>query len=47
MPRTVFCQHQGCEAEGLDFAPWPGPLGQRIFNSIGKPAWPGWRSRPC
>jgi Fe-S cluster biosynthesis and repair protein YggX len=42
MPRNVFCQHEQHEAEGLDFAPWPGELGQRVFAGIGKPAWAKW-----
>jgi Fe-S cluster biosynthesis and repair protein YggX len=42
MPRTVFCVLDQQEVEGLDFAPWPGELGQRIFASIGKPAWARW-----
>lgn len=42
MPRTVFCQYEQREAEGLDFVPYPGELGQRIFADIGKPAWSAW-----
>ena len=42
MSRTVHCQYQQAEAEGLDFAPWPGELGQRIYAGIGKPAWAKW-----
>ena len=42
MPRTVFCRKHQAEAEGLDFAPWPGELGQRVFDHIGKPAWSEW-----
>ena len=42
MPRTVFCRKHQVETEGLDFAPWPGPLGQRVFDEIGKPAWNEW-----
>ena len=42
MPRTVFCVKHRVEAEGLDFAPWPGELGQRVFDHIGKPAWAEW-----
>jgi Fe-S cluster biosynthesis and repair protein YggX len=42
MPRTVFCQKHRVDAEGLDFAPWPGALGQRVFDHIGKPAWSEW-----
>ncbi len=37
MSRTVFCQYEQRDAEGLDFAPWPGELGQRIQANIGKP----------
>jgi Fe-S cluster biosynthesis and repair protein YggX len=42
MSRTVHCAKLGIDAEGLDFAPWPGPLGQRIFAEISKPAWQQW-----
>lgn len=42
MSRTVHCVKLGIDAEGLDFAPWPGPLGQRIFAEISKPAWQQW-----
>jgi Fe-S cluster biosynthesis and repair protein YggX len=42
MPRTVFCRKHQRDAEGLDFAPWPGELGQRVFEQIGKPAWSEW-----
>lgn len=42
MSRTVFCVKQQKQTEGLDFAPWPGPLGERVFNEIGKPAWNEW-----
>ena len=31
MTRTVFCQKQQIETEGLPFVPWPGPLGKRVF----------------
>lgn len=42
MSRTIHCAKLGIDAEGLDFAPWPGPLGQRIFAEISKPAWQQW-----
>ena len=42
MSRTVFCQVDQRETEGLDFVPWPGELGKRVFASIGKPAWQRW-----
>ena len=32
MSRTVQCAKLGKEAEGLTFAPYPGELGQRIFD---------------
>ena len=42
MTRTVHCVRLGIEAEGLALPPFPGPLGQRIFNEISKPAWQQW-----
>jgi Fe-S cluster biosynthesis and repair protein YggX len=42
MPRTVFCVKHKRETEGLDFAPWPGELGKRVYTEIGKPAWAEW-----
>lgn len=42
MSRTVYCEYEQHETEGLDFAPWPGELGQRVFAHIGKGAWAKW-----
>ena len=42
MSRTVNCVLLGAEAEGLDKPPYPGPLGQRIFENVSKPAWQKW-----
>ncbi|MBS7456163.1 oxidative damage protection protein [Coralloluteibacterium stylophorae] len=42
MSRTVFCTKSQTEAEGLDFIPWPGPIGRRIYDEIGKAAWADW-----
>jgi Fe-S cluster biosynthesis and repair protein YggX len=42
MSRTVYCEKSGMETEGLDFAPWPGELGKRVFERIGKAAWAEW-----
>ncbi len=42
MTRTVHCIKLGREAEGLDFPPWPGELGQRIFDNVSKEAWQEW-----
>ena len=40
--RTVNCVLLGREAEGLDYAPYPGELGRRIFDSVSKEAWQRW-----
>ena len=42
MPRTVQCVKLGREAEGLERLPYPGPLGQRIFDEVSAEAWGGW-----
>ena len=42
MSRTVNCVKTGIETEGLDFAPWPGELGMRVFETVGKAAWADW-----
>ena len=42
MPRTVHCQYENREADGLDFVPWPGDAGKRVYAHIGKPAWMAW-----
>ncbi len=43
MARTVNCIKLGREAEGLDFAPYPGELGKKIFENVSKEAWDGWK----
>ena len=42
MARMVQCIKLGREAEGLERLPYPGPLGQRIFDNVSKEAWQGW-----
>lgn len=42
MARKVQCTLLGKEGDGLDFAPYPGPLGQRIYDNICKEAWQMW-----
>jgi Fe-S cluster biosynthesis and repair protein YggX len=42
MTRTVKCARLGVEAEGLEKPPFPGPEGQRIYESISKEAWQSW-----
>jgi len=42
MARTVRCIKLGREAEGLDFPPFPGAIGQRVFEAVSKEAWKQW-----
>ena len=42
MARTVNCVILKMEAEGLDFAPYPGVLGQKIYDNVSKEAWQRW-----
>ena len=42
MTRQVFCDYFQKELEGLDTPPYPGEIGQRIYNSVSKQAWQMW-----
>jgi len=42
MSNTVQCAYLDKEAEGLERAPYPGKLGQRILDNISKEAWQLW-----
>ena len=42
MARIVQCVKLGREAEGLDFSPYPGELGKRIYENVSKAAWQAW-----
>lgn len=42
MARMVHCIKLGREAEGLDFPPYPGELGKRVFENVSKEAWAAW-----
>lgn len=42
MSRIVFCVKLKQEAEGLDFQPYPGELGKKIFEHVSKQAWQLW-----
>ncbi len=42
MTRMVNCIKLGREAEGLARPPYPGALGQRIFENVSKDAWDQW-----
>lgn len=42
MGNPVNCVKLGREAEGMDKKPYPGELGERIFNNVSKEAWQMW-----
>ena len=42
MSRTVHCSKLDKDAEGLDAPPYPGELGQKIYDTISKEAWQLW-----
>lgn len=42
MTRTVMCVLLKEEAEGMDYLPYPGELGQRIYANVSKTAWQRW-----
>ncbi|MBC6414056.1 MAG: oxidative damage protection protein [Chromatiales bacterium] len=42
MTRKVHCSKLGKEAEGLDYVPYPGDLGQRIYDNISAQVWQQW-----
>jgi Fe-S cluster biosynthesis and repair protein YggX len=43
MTRLVQCVYLKKEAEGLTFAPYPGELGKRIYQTISKEAFELWK----
>lgn len=42
MTRMINCVKLGKEAEGMDRVPYPGELGQRLFDQVSKEAWQLW-----
>jgi len=42
MSRMVNCVKLGTLAEGLEKAPFRGPLGQRVYDTVSKEAWAKW-----
>jgi Fe-S cluster biosynthesis and repair protein YggX len=42
LSRTVNCIVLKTESEGLAKPPYPGELGQRIFDNVSKTAWQRW-----
>ena len=45
MTHLVNCVKLGKEADGMDFPPYPGVLGKRIYESVSKEAWQMWLSQ--
>lgn len=43
--RTVFCVKFQREMPGLDAPPWPGELGQRVYEHVSAQAWKMWEDR--
>ena len=42
MARKVQCVVLKREAEGLEYLPYPGELGKRIYNNVSKEGWAQW-----
>lgn len=42
MARMVNCIKLNIEAEGLDFPPYPGPLGKQLYEQVSRQAWKDW-----
>lgn len=42
MAHRINCIKLGVEADGMDFPPYPGELGKRIYMSVSKEAWAAW-----
>ena len=42
MARMVFCKKLQKELPGVDYRPWPNPLGLNIYENISQDAWKMW-----
>jgi Fe-S cluster biosynthesis and repair protein YggX len=42
MTRTVNCVVMRTEGEGLEYLPYPGELGKRIYDNVSKEGWQRW-----
>ncbi len=42
MSRTVHCIKLDREGEGLKMPPYPGELGQRLYDNVSREAWQMW-----
>jgi len=45
MVNRVHCVKLHKEADGLDFPPYPGELGKKIYESVSKEGWQMWLSQ--
>jgi Fe-S cluster biosynthesis and repair protein YggX len=45
MSRQVRCVLLKIEADGLDYVPYPGELGKRVYENVSKQAWQQWLGR--
>jgi Fe-S cluster biosynthesis and repair protein YggX len=43
--RMVNCVKLGKQLPGLNVPPWPGELGQRLFENVSAQAWKMWEER--
>ena len=43
--RKVFCVKFQKDLPGLDVAPWPGEIGQRVYENVSAQAWKLWEER--
>lgn len=41
----IFCQKLNKEEEGLEYQPYPGELGKKIYTHISKIAWQEWLAK--
>jgi len=42
MSHKIYCQKLKIEAEGLPTPPYPGKIGQKIYENISQQAWADW-----
>ncbi|NPA71416.1 MAG: oxidative damage protection protein [Gammaproteobacteria bacterium] len=42
MSRKVQCVKMDEELDGLDFMPFPGEIGQKVYDNVSKEAWKQW-----
>ncbi|MCM1129537.1 MAG: oxidative damage protection protein [Alistipes senegalensis] len=45
MTRMIYCAKLKKEGAGLDYPPYPGEMGKRIYDNISKEAWNAWVQR--